>query len=88
MFGRWKPDETDVVLKAAESKATGSPIEIPGWMSSLALTVICGGIAIWVAYVGPDAKANPIRPWLVIGCTVLGLGIGCAVWWMSGSEKR
>lgn len=88
VFGKWKLDETTVVSKAAESKAIGPPIELPGWTIPLASTILCGGIALAIAYFGPEAKAHPIRPWFVMGCTVFGLAVGSAVWWMRGSAKR
>ena len=88
VLGRWIRDETNVVVKASESKWSDASLDIPGWLLPVALTVICGGIALTVAYVGPDAKADPIRPWFVIACAALGLGIGCAVWRMHGSGRR
>lgn len=88
ILGRWIPDKTAVVVKAAEySKPTSPPIEVPGWVLPVALAVISGGIATWVAYVSPDAKPHPIRPWFVITCTVVGLGCGCVVW-VSGLKAR
>ena len=52
------------------------------------MTAICGGIAWGVVYLSPSRKPQPIVPWFVLAVAVLGLVIGCVVWWRTPKEQR
>lgn len=88
-FGRWIRDETNVVAKASEPKRPRPSIKIPRWVVPVALAVISGGMAAKVAYIGPHATADPIRPWFVLACAALGLGLGCvALFWKTTADAH
>lgn len=82
VFGRWKPDEGEiVVVKKEDSETHRTPLILPGWIIPVFMTLICGGMAFFEIYIRTDLEPHPLSAWFVGGIALLGFVIGCIVWW-------
>ncbi len=88
VFGRWRADDGRGIVEITPDYVEPVPLDIPGWAIPLLSTAICGGIALCVIYLPRGHKPHPIAPWFVLAVAVVGLVVGCVVWWIGPKEQR